>query len=49
MDNAAVRVPAFAGEVQFFGLAIERHAQFAQAINTGRRVLDHELHRRAIV
>ena len=49
MDDPAVRMAALAGEVERVGVAVERHAQFAQPVDRGGRAFDHELHRLAIV
>ncbi len=49
MDNPPVRMPAFAGEVEGMLLAVERDAQFAQAIDRAGRALDHEFDRLEVV
>ena len=49
VHDAAVRMAAFAGEVEVAALAVERHAQFDQAIDRVRGALDHEFHRLAPV
>ncbi len=49
MDDPAVRMPAFARQVEAVGVAVERHAQLAQPINRLRRAFDHEFNRGQIV
>ena len=49
MDDAAVRMPAFARQVQVAFLAVEGHAQLAQPVDRGRRAFDHELDRLLVV
>ncbi len=53
MDDAAMRMAAFAREVQIasliHGITVERHAQLAQAINRARRAFDNKFHRLAVV
>ena len=49
MHDAAMRMPAFAGQVEIALGAVEGDAQFAQPVDRGRRALDHEFDRLAIV
>ena len=49
MDNPPVRMAAFARQVERIGIAVERHAQLAQAVDGLRRAFDHEFDRGQIV
>ena len=49
MDDAAVRVPAFARQMQSAGILVERHAEIGQPRDRGGRVFDHEFDRLAPV
>ena len=49
MDDPAVRMAAFARQVQRAAFLVEGHAQFDQPVDRVRRALDHEFHRVAIV
>ena len=49
MDDPAMRMPAFTGEVQVILFAVERDPQFAQAVDRGGGALDHEFDRFAVV
>src|SRR3546814_6384415 len=49
MDDAAVRMPALARQVQRLGLLVERHPHFDEPLDGARGVFDDELDRLAPV